>query len=542
VANKANIDAPTFTGIARAVTPALNDNSTKIATTESVIAQIAASAPTTAVSTTYATAIPFTGIRYMPMQVVSAPITFTVNTTGSVIGGECQLALQADGSSAITFTGFTLASTQAYDNTAGRINNISFFRGPDGGYYYGVILGAATDLTAPTLLSAVVANAAPTVVALTFSESLSGTLAAAGAFTVSGHTVSSRAAGATANIVNLTVSSGFVNGEAARTVAYTQPGSNDLQDASGNKVANFSSVAITNNVADTTAPTVTAVAVANATPTKVRITFSEAILSTMPVTTAFTVSGHTVSGITYVDSTHIDLTVSVAFVTGETRTLAYTQPGTNDIQDLAGNKLANFSGTSITDNVTTGILTDSGYIAVASTLDATAVGTTDWLIKGNGHQTNLVYRKNGGAATFAWIGTSSSDTSVGVTYSFTDGDAASPSTTTVTAVDYTGAINMPSGSTETGYLVSGLAIGTVEQIVDVYFQINGGTATMLATLSDGAATLAGFSISGGSYANQGRRFHVKGGSGATLSLRLSSLGDSQGVEYIKGVVVVVYPA
>ncbi len=117
---------------------------------------------------------------------------------------------------------------------------------------------------------------------------------------------------------------------------------------------------------DTTPPTLVSAVVANATPTQITLTWSESMNSTISAATAFAVnSGHALSSHTYVDATHTYLTTSTAFVNGEAaRTLAYTQPGTNNMKDLAGNLLANFSGTSITNNVSGG---GSGTITIAWT-------------------------------------------------------------------------------------------------------------------------------------------------------------------------------
>jgi hypothetical protein len=107
---------------------------------------------------------------------------------------------------------------------------------------------AATDVTPPAQVSAAVANSTPAVVNITMTEAIDPAyVPAASAFTVGGHTVSSVAIAA--NILSLTCSAAFVNGEAARTVAYTQPGSNNVRDLSGNLLASFSGLAITNNVA-----------------------------------------------------------------------------------------------------------------------------------------------------------------------------------------------------------------------------------------------------------------------------------------------------
>ncbi len=105
-----------------------------------------------------------------------------------------------------------------------------------------------TDVTAPTLVSAIVSNATPGRIDLTWSESVNPAISAAAAFAVNaGHTLTAHTYVDVTHSY-LTTSTDFVNGEAARTLAYTQPGSNKMQDLAGNLLANFSGSAITNNV------------------------------------------------------------------------------------------------------------------------------------------------------------------------------------------------------------------------------------------------------------------------------------------------------
>lgn len=208
-----------------------------------------------------------------------------------------------------------------------------------------------TDNTAPNVSSAVVSNAAPTVVVLQMSETLNaGFIPAASAFTVSGHTVSSVAiAGST---ISLTCSAAFIYGETPRTVAYTQPGTNNARDSAGNLLANFAGTAITNNVAsaDVTAPTFVSAAIANASPTVIDITMSEALAASVPASTAFAASGKTITGVSVAGSV-ISVTVSVAYAFGDTPTITYTQPGANRIQDAAGNPSASFGPSTVTNNI-----------------------------------------------------------------------------------------------------------------------------------------------------------------------------------------------
>ncbi len=106
---------------------------------------------------------------------------------------------------------------------------------------------SAVDVTAPTASSALVANATPTFVDITMSEAMDTAFTPAfSSVTISGHTVSALAYTSTTNL-RATVNA-FVNGEAARTAAYTQLGANNARDLAGNLLANFSGLAITNNV------------------------------------------------------------------------------------------------------------------------------------------------------------------------------------------------------------------------------------------------------------------------------------------------------
>ena len=104
------------------------------------------------------------------------------------------------------------------------------------------------------------------------------------------------------------------------------------------------------NVPDTTAPVLQSVAT-NAAGTLISLTYNEALSnSSIPAggdfafTPAKTISVFSVAG------SVVTLSVSAAFIAGETITLDYTA-GTNPIQDLEGNDAASFSGEAVTNNV-----------------------------------------------------------------------------------------------------------------------------------------------------------------------------------------------
>lgn len=210
------------------------------------------------------------------------------------------------------------------------------------------------DIIAPvTQGNAAVANGAPTVVAITMSEFLdSAFVPAAAAFTVGGHAVSSVAISGA--VINLTCATPFVNGEAARTVAYVQPGANAARDVAGNLLGSFSNLAISNNVAavDGLAPAFSSAQVTNSQPAVILVTMNETLAASIPPNGAFTPSGgRTVTGVT-ISGAVASVTVNTPYASTDTITIAYTQPGANPrLQDAAGNATATFAAQTVTNGV-----------------------------------------------------------------------------------------------------------------------------------------------------------------------------------------------
>ena len=100
---------------------------------------------------------------------------------------------------------------------------------------------------------------------------------------------------------------------------------------------------------DVTVPTVSSRAIAASLPKRVTIVLSEGLdPKFVPALTAFvfTTQVRTVEKIT-IDGPFVHIDVTVAFVTGAVN-VAYTQPGTNNLRDLAGNLLASFAATAVT--------------------------------------------------------------------------------------------------------------------------------------------------------------------------------------------------
>ncbi len=127
----------------------------------------------------------------------------------------------------------------------------------------GSITGHKVDGVKPVLLSATVDGAA---LALTYSEALRGSSGPlASAYTVAGgqagRTVSNVAV--TGSVVALTLNAPVGQPETGLTLSYTAPATGQLRDLAGNDAAGFGGNPVQNDTPDTTAPTVTGVALAS---------------------------------------------------------------------------------------------------------------------------------------------------------------------------------------------------------------------------------------------------------------------------------------
>jgi hypothetical protein len=121
---------------------------------------------------------------------------------------------------------------------------------------------------------------------------------------------------------------------------------------------------------DTTPPSTTSVTVENAEPNKVLIAYGETLDSgSVPATSAYTVtvngSSRTISAVNITGS-NVKVTFGGAAVSiGDTITLNYVVPGSNPIQDVAGNDAAALTGVSVSNNVGA-TLTDIPFTSVTA--------------------------------------------------------------------------------------------------------------------------------------------------------------------------------
>ena len=123
-----------------------------------------------------------------------------------------------------------------------------------------------------------------------------------------------------------------------------------VKDVPGNGIAEVLGTSV--SVEDNTAPTFVS-AGTNGTD-EVVLTYDEALNTTQPATSAFTVKvGGTGRGVDTVaiSGSAVTLTLASAFRPGDTLTVSYTKPGSNPIKDAADNEAASLAETTVTNNL-----------------------------------------------------------------------------------------------------------------------------------------------------------------------------------------------
>jgi hypothetical protein len=136
----------------------------------------------------------------------------------------------------------------------------------------------------------------------------------------------------------------------------------------------------TANFVDVLPPTFASFIVANASPTVINVTMSEALSGALPAASAFTAnvagSARAINSIATVDSTHFNLTLASGVNFGEAVTLAYTKPGTNNLKDAAGNETVSIAATAVTNNV--GSVNTPLRIGTLTAVTESGDGTAGW--------------------------------------------------------------------------------------------------------------------------------------------------------------------
>ncbi|MEM9263988.1 MAG: leucine-rich repeat domain-containing protein [Cyanobacteria bacterium P01_F01_bin.13] len=219
-------------------------------------------------------------------------------------------------------------------------------------FTYYAELGTEHFPSAINLLSATVEDATPNQVVFTYSATLSGTPPFTADFALSGKTVTdAQLVGAT---IVVTVDTPYQNGDVI-TGTYT-PGVNRI---TGNavEVAGFTGQSITNNIAAPSGFSLSSTSVSVAGPAIVEVLYTEELDSAFtPETSAFTVSGRTVKHIQVDgDDSRAWVVLDTPLVNGDTRTISYTQPATNQLRSSTGTLADSFTNLAITNPVPAGI-------------------------------------------------------------------------------------------------------------------------------------------------------------------------------------------
>ncbi len=206
----------------------------------------------------------------------------------------------------------------------------------------------------PVYQSSVIENASPSILSMTYSQTLASIIPATTAFSVlvngSNRSVSSVSISGTK--VLLTLSSPVVYSDVV-TVAYTKPATNPLQATSGDPAETITAQSVTNNV-NPPNPLFQSAVIENATPARLDMTYNLTLANVVPAASSFAVKVNTVArpvSSVAISGTKVLLTLSSPVVYGDLITVAYTKPSTNPVQTSAGGQAISFIAQNVTNNV-----------------------------------------------------------------------------------------------------------------------------------------------------------------------------------------------
>ena len=204
-------------------------------------------------------------------------------------------------------------------------------------------------------ISAVVQNATPSILEMTYSLTLANILPAVSAFVVVVNSVSRtvNSVSISGNKVRLTLASPVVFGDVV-TVAYTKPANNYLQTSTGLTAASMNAQPVTNNCVSNI-PVYQSSVIQNATPTILEMTYDLTLANIVPAISAFTVRVNSVvRNITSVSisGNKVSLTLSSAVVYGDVITVTYTKPSSLFLQTPSGGAASSISSQPVTNNCT----------------------------------------------------------------------------------------------------------------------------------------------------------------------------------------------
>ena len=206
----------------------------------------------------------------------------------------------------------------------------------------------------PVYLSSAIENATPSLIEITYSQTLANIIPAASSFTVMVNSVarSVSTVAISGNKVRLTLTSPVIYGNTV-TVAYSKPSTNPLQVPAGGLAAAFTGQTVTNNVAGII-PVYLSSAIENATPSLLEITYSQTLAKIIPAASSFTVMvnsiARTVNSVTITGS-KVQLTLSSPVSNGNVVSFNYNKPISNPIQTSSGTQAITISAQAVNNKV-----------------------------------------------------------------------------------------------------------------------------------------------------------------------------------------------
>ena len=414
---------------------------------------------------------------------------------------------------ATDYAGDATITFDAWDTTDGKTSGsyTTFVGNTSAGYSLASDTASITvtpDTTPPVFTSATVSGST---LVLTYGEALDATnIPAASTFTV---TAGGTTQAAPTNVVvdsanktiTLTLAAAVINGQTV-TVSYTDPTANNdanaIQDLAGNDAITLTSQAVSNNTPDTTAPAFSSATVNG---TAMVLTYGEALDATnIPAATTFTV---TAGGTTQAAPSNVvvnsanktvTLTLAAAVTSGQSVTVSYTDPTTNNdanaIQDAAGNDAISLTNQTVSNNTPTppqpvfinsppsgsvtisGTATQGQTLTAANTLaDPDGLGTISYQWQAGG--TNIA---GANAATFTLTQAEVGKT-ITVKAGYTDGrgtaeSVASGTTATVTNINDlpTGAVLITDTATQGETLTASNTLADVDGLGTISYQWQAG--------------------------------------------------------------------
>ena len=360
---------------------------------------------------------------------------------------------------------------------------------------------APADITAPSLLAAVV-NGALLTLSYTDSHSLDSSHAPlASAFTLTGTsaTVTSVTVNATQKTISLTLSAAVASNEVL-SLSYTDRStSNDvnaIQDIAGNDATSIVQRAVSNTTADTLAP-VFATASVNGNTLILSYTDGSVLdANHLPLATAFTLSGTsaTVTSVTVnAEQKTVSLTLSAEVTSNEVLSLSYTDPSSgndiNAIQDIAGNDALSITQTSVTNNTVADTVAPSFVAAVVNGALLTLSYTDSHSLDSSHAPLASAFTLTGTSATVTSVTVNATQKTISLTLSaaVTSNDVLSLSYTDPSSDNDVNAIQDIAGNDAASIVQRAVSNTTADTLAPVFASASVNGNTLVMTYTDSSA-------------------------------------------------------